>query len=321
MRAAPAIPSRSGPLVPEAGTGAPACRPLAKTGDYRRRRWLGWLGRAASYLILTTLAVIFLLPLYWMVTGSFKYQTVTMAVPPELFPSQPTLVNWLSLFTGPWPSWRWLLNSVIISSLTVVLVVIIAAMTGYGFGKKRFPGSKTLFFVLLSTMFLPNQVMLIPLFLLVRGLHLTDSLPGTYLAMALPMISSPFGVFLVKQFASTIPDELIDAAKMDGASEWQIFTRVAVPLLAPALAALAIFTFNLAWNYFMWHLLMAGDKFMYTIPVGVSYIAVTPAYGKTLLNIGLMMAGGAFGAFFMVVFFVAFQQYFVKGITFGAIKG
>jgi multiple sugar transport system permease protein len=287
----------------------------------RRHQWSGRLGRVASYAILSALAVFFLMPLYWMVTGSFKYQVVTMAVPPEFFPSQPTLVNWLTLFTGPWPSWRWLLNSVIISSLTVILVVVIAAMTGYGFGKKHFPGSRVLFFILLSTMFLPNQVMLIPLFLLVRGLHLTDSLPGTYLAMALPMISSPFGVFLVKQFASTIPDELIDAAKIDGASEWQIFTRIAVPLLAPALAALAIFTFNLAWNYFMWHLLLAGDKYLYTVPVGVSYLATSSAFGKSILNIGLMMAGGTFGAFFMVVFFIAFQQYFVKGITFGAIKG
>jgi multiple sugar transport system permease protein len=163
--------------------------------------------------------------------------------------------------------------------------------------------------------------MLIPLFLLVRGLHLTDSVPGTYLAMALPMISSPFGIFLVKQFASTIPDELMDAARIDGASEWQMFSRVALPLLAPALAALAIFSFSLAWNYFMWHLLVATDKYLYTIPVGVSYLALTSATGKQTLNIGLMMAGGSFGAFFMIAFFLAFQQYFVKGITLGAVKG
>jgi multiple sugar transport system permease protein len=312
MRAAPATAS---------GLGEDKYRPPATAGAHRRRRWSGRLGQGVSYVVLTALAGFFLLPLYWMVTGSFKYQTITMAVPPEFFPSQPTLVNWIDLFTGPWPTWRWLLNSLIVSLLTVILVVTIAAMTGYGFGKKRFPGSGALFFILLSTMFLPNQVMLIPLFLLVRGLHLTDSLPGFYLAMALPMISSPFGVFLVKQFASTIPDELIDAAKIDGASEWQIFTRVAVPLLAPALAALAIFTFNLAWNYFMWHLLLAGDKYLYTVPVGVSYVAITAAVGKAIMNIGLMMAGGAFGAFFMIVFFIAFQQYFVKGITFGAIKG
>jgi multiple sugar transport system permease protein len=302
------------------GTTAAVISKPREQADYGRP-WLRILGRVLSYLILTALAVIFLMPLYWMVTGSFKLQTITMAVPPEFFPSQPTLANWINLFTGPWPSWRWLFNSVVVSLLTVVIVVIVAGMTGYGFGKKRFPGSGVLFFVLLSTMFLPSQVMLIPLFLLVRGLHLTDTVPGSYLAMALPLLSSPFGVFLVKQFASTIPDELLDAAKIDGASEWQIFMRIAVPILAPALAALAIFTFNLAWNYFMWHLLVATDKFMYTVPVGVSYIARVPAYGKVTQDIGLMMAGGTFGAFFMIVFFLAFQQYFVKGITFGAVKG
>jgi multiple sugar transport system permease protein len=272
-------------------------------------------------VFLIIMAITFLLPLYWMMTGSFKLQTVTMAVPPEFIPSNPTLENWSRLFTGPWPVWRWVVNSIAVSALTVVLVLIISSLTGYGFGKKKFPGSNTLFFLLLSTMFLPTQVMLIPLFLLVRYLHLTDSTLGTYFAMALPMISSPFGVFLIKQFCSTIPDELLDAARIDGASEWKVFIDIVVPLLKPALAALSIFTFNQAWNYFMWHMVIASDKFQYTIPVGVSYIARTPAFGKSITDIGLSMAGGTFGAFFMIVFFIAFQQYFIRGITFGAVKG
>jgi multiple sugar transport system permease protein len=282
---------------------------------------LGRLGRVVGILLLTGLAIVFLMPLYWMFTGSFKLQTVTVAIPPEFIPSNPTLRNWQKLFFGPWPIWRWLFNSFVISLLTAFLVLVISSLTGYGFGKKRFPGSGLLFFILLSTMFLPNQVMLIPLFLLVRNLHLTDTTMGTYVAMALPMLSSPFGVFLVKQFCSTIPDELIDAARIDGASEWGIYWRIVLPLLGPALAALAIFTFNLAWNYFMWHLVIAADKFQYTVPVGVSYIARTPAYGRAVLDIGLTMSGGTFGAVFMIAFFIAFQQYFVKGITFGAVKG
>lgn len=276
--------------------------------------------RFLSYALLTAFAVTFLLPLYWMFTGSFKLQSVTMAVPPEFFPSQPTLENWNRLFTGPWPIWRWVLNSVAVSLLTVFLVLIVSSLTGYGFGKKKFPGSNVLFFILLSTMFLPNQVMLIPLFLLVRYLHLTSTLLGTYFAMAMPMISSPFGIFLIKQFCSTIPDELIDAARIDGASEWQVFTRIILPLLKPALAALSIFTFNQAWNYFMWHMVLATDKFQYTIPVGVSIISRTPAIGKMLTDIGITMAGGTFGAVFMIGLFVAFQQYFIRGITFGAVK-
>jgi multiple sugar transport system permease protein len=276
--------------------------------------------RFMSYAMLTAFAVTFLLPLYWMFTGSFKLQSVTMAVPPEIFPSQPTLENWNRLFTGPWPIFRWVLNSVAVSLLTVFLVLVVSSLTGYGFGKKKFPGSNVLFFILLSTMFLPNQVMLIPLFLLVRYLHLTSTLLGTYFAMAMPMISSPFGIFLIKQFCSTIPDELIDAARIDGASEWQVFSRIILPLLKPALAALSIFTFNQAWNYFMWHMVLATDKFQYTIPVGVSIISRTPAIGKMLTDIGITMAGGTFGAIFMIGLFVAFQQYFIKGITFGAVK-
>ncbi len=279
------------------------------------------LVKVISYIFLIILAATFLMPLYWMISGSFKLQTVTMAVPPEFIPTNPTLENWMRLFTGPWPVWRWVINSIAVSLLTVVLVLAISSVTGYGFGKKKFPGSNVLFFILLSTMFLPTQVMLIPLFLLVKNLHLTDSILGTYFAMALPMISSPFGIFLIKQFCSTIPDELLDAARIDGASEWRVFTSIVLPLLKPALAALSIFTFNQAWNYFMWHMVIAGDKSQYTIPVGVSYMARTPAFGKAITDIGLSMAGGTFGAFFMIVFFIAFQQYFIKGITFGAVKG
>jgi multiple sugar transport system permease protein len=286
-----------------------------------RQRAIEKATRGISYLMLTLMAITFLLPLYWMITGSFKLQVVTMAVPPEMFPTHPTLENWIRLFTGPWPIWRWVLNSVVVSMLTVVLVLAISSLTGYGFGKKKFPGSNVLFIILLSTMFLPNQVMLIPLFLMVRTLHLTTTTLGTYFAMAMPMISSPFGIFLIKQFCSSIPDELLDAARIDGASEWQVFSRIMLPLLKPALAALAIFTFNQSWNYFMWHFVIATDKFQYTVPVGVSIISRTPAFGKMITDIGITMAGGSFGAFFMIIFFIAFQQYFIRGITFGAVKG
>lgn len=291
---------------------------MTKQDAYRRA--LEKSTRFLSYALLTAFAVTFLLPMYWMFTGSFKLQTVTMALPPEFFPTHPTLENWTRLFNGPWPIWRWVLNSIAVSLLTVVLVLLVSSLTGYGFGKKKFPGSNTLFFILLSTMFLPNQVMLIPLFLLVRYLHLTSTTLGLYFAMAMPMISSPFGIFMIKQFCSTIPDELLDAARIDGASEWQVFTRIVLPLLKPALAALSIFTFNQAWNYFMWHMVLATDKSQYTVPVGVSIISRTPAIGKMLTDIGITMAGGSFGAIFMIGLFIAFQQYFIKGITFGAVK-
>jgi len=277
--------------------------------------------RIVLTVIVIAAAVVFTLPLFWMLSGSFKLQTVTMAVPPELIPRNPTMENWDRLFNGPWPVFAWALNSILVSGITVAVVLFVASTTGYGFGKIAFPGARVLFVLLLATIFLPNQVMLIPLFLVVRGLHLTESLPGTWIAMALPLFSSPFGIFLVKQFCSTIPDELLDAARIDGASEPGIFRLIVLPLLKPALAALMIFTFNTAWNYFMWHLVVASDKTRYTVPVGVSYISRTPAFGKTVTDIGLSMAGGTYGAVFMIVFFFLFQRYFVKGITFGAVKG
>ena len=277
-------------------------------------------GDVSVRILLVLMTILFLLPLYWMVSGSFKLQSITMSVPPEFFPARPTLANWTKLFTGSWPIWAWLRNSVLVSLLTCAFVVSISSMAGFAFGTKRFPGDKVLFFLLLATMFLPPQVMFIPLFLWVRTLHLTDSLAGVYFAMALPMIASPFGIFLVRQFAGGIPKSILEAATIDGASERQTFLRIGLPLLKPALATLAIFTFNIAWNNFMWQSILSNERVNFTIPVGVSYIARTPAFGKSVTDIGLMMSGGAFGAFFMVVFFILFQKHFVKGITSGAVK-
>ena len=277
-------------------------------------------GDVSVKVILVCMTIIFLLPLYWMVSGSFKLQSITMSVPPEFFPARPTLANWSKLFTGSWPIWAWLRNSVLVSLLTCAFVVAISSMAGFAFGTKRFPGDKILFFLLLATMFLPPQVMFIPLFLWVRTLHLTDSLAGVYFAMALPMIASPFGIFLVRQFAGGIPKSILEAATIDGASERQTFLRIGLPLLKPALATLTIFTFNIAWNNFMWQSILSNERVNFTIPVGVSYIARTPAFGKSVTDIGLMMSGGTFGAFFMVVFFILFQKHFVKGITSGAVK-
>ena len=278
------------------------------------------MGELPVKALLITMTIIFLLPLYWMVSGSFKLQSITMSVPPEFFPARPTLANWTKLFSKAWPVWNWLRNSILVSLLTCAFVVSISSMAGFAFGTKKFPGSRILFFLLLATMFLPPQVMFIPLFLWVRTLHLTDSLAGVYFAMALPMIASPFGIFLVKQFAGSIPKSIIEAATIDGASERQIFMNIALPLLKPSLATLAIFTFNASWNNFMWQSILSNERVNFTIPVGISYIARTPAFGKSVTDIGLMMAGGTFGAFFMVVFFVVFQRYFVKGITAGSVK-
>lgn len=271
----------------------------------------------AALVVLTTFAVMFLLPMYWMFTGSFKAQIVTIKTPPELFPARPTLENWANLFGSDLPVLRWLANSLIVAGGTMALTLLLSSLTGYSFGKKQFRGSRVLFWLMLATMMLPSQVVLIPLFIAVRRLQLYN----TYWGMILPMVASPFGVFLVKQFMATIPNEIMDAARIDGVSEWGMYWRIILPLSGPGLASLAIFSFSNAWNNFMWQLLMAGNIEMSTLPVGVSAMARTAMGDRAIVDIGLLMAGGTFGALPMILFFLVFQRYFIKGITLGAVKG
>lgn len=271
----------------------------------------------AGLLILTGIALVFLFPLYWMFTGSFKTQTATIETPPDLFPVHATLDNWLYLFGSDLPVLRWLINSVVVAGATTLITLLISSLSGYSFGKKKFIGSRFLFWLMLGTMMLPSQVILIPLFIGVRVLGLYN----TYAGMILPMVAFPFGVFMVKQFMATIPNEIMDAARIDGVSEWGMYWRIILPLSGAVLAALAIFTFSNAWNNFMWQLLIAGNIDMFTLPVGISGMARTAVGDRAIVDIGLLMAGGTFGALPMIFFFLVFQRHFVKGVTFGAVKG
>ncbi len=294
----------------------------AKKRTGASRTWVRWIRRRRplllATLVLIVFAAIYLMPMYWMFTGSLKLQKGIMQVPPEWFPANASLGNWQVLFSATSISpWRWLLNSGVVSVGTMAISVALSALTGYVFAKKKFIGSRALFFLILATMMLPSQVTLVPLYLAVRKLGLYN----TYQGMILPMIASPFGIFLMRQFMHSIPDELLDASKIDGASEFGMFWRIVVPLSAPALAALGIFTFFNAWNNFMWQLLMAKDSSMMTIPVGVSYIALVPIGERAIVDIGLLMTGGTFGALPMILLFVLFQRYFIRGILLGAIKG
>jgi multiple sugar transport system permease protein len=282
----------------------------------------GWVRRRLPLILFTLLvliaAVIYLMPLYWMFTGALKAQKGIMQTPPEWFPVHPTLENWQNLFSIKTISpWAWFKNSVIVALGTVAVSVTLSALAGWAFAKKRFPGREFLFFLILATMMLPSQVTLVPMYLFVRKIGFYN----TYIGMILPMALYPFGVFLMRQFMQAIPNELLDAARIDGASEWGQFWRIGIPLSVPALSALTILTFFNAWNNFMWQLLMAKDYKMMTLPVGVSYLALVPIGERALLDVGLLMAGGTFGAIPMILFFLFFQRYFVQGLMMGALKG
>ena len=274
------------------------------------------LSKSAYYLgllVILFLALASLMPLYWMITGSFKIQYDAMSIPPEWFPANPTLVNWQNLLFKGTPTFRWFFNSCVAASGIAVCAVLTSLLAGYAFGKKEFPAKTVLFWLLILTMIMPRQLFLIPLYILMRKLAWFN----TYQGMIAPYVAYPFGIFLVKQFMQGIPNDLLDAARIDGASEVGIFRHVIVPLTKPAIGALGIFAFVGGWNDYIWQLLVVTRRVMTTLPVGISKLTA----GLSYYDLGLAMAGATFAFIPMLIVFLIFQDYFVKGITMGAVKG
>ena len=275
-----------------------------------RNRSIGWY---LAFGLCIVLAILSLVPLYWMIIGSFKSESAALAQPPQWFPANPILDNWELLLSGR-PSLRWMLNSFIVAGGISLGAVTTSVMAGYAFGKKVFPGRDILFWTFLVTMMVPRDAFLVPMFILIRDLQWFN----TYQAMIVPFLAYPFGIFLIRQYMRSLPDELLQAATVDGASELQLFWYVVVPLSRPVIGAVAIFAFMAGWNDYVWQLVVVNSDVMTTLPVGVSKLA---AAGQGLSRIGLGMAGATFAFIPMLVIFMAFQSFFIKGITVGSLKG
>jgi len=254
-------------------------------------------------------AIIFIFPFYWILTGAFKLQVVATAIPPEWFPLHPILDNWTTLFKNP--VGRWTFNSFFISASEMVAICLVASTAGFVLAKKNFPGRKLIFTILVAAMALPKQVILVPLFTMLADLNLIN----TYRGLILPAIGWPFGVFLMKQFAQTIPSELLEAAKIDGCTELRSFVSIVLPLLKPALGALAIFTFMTSWNDYFSQLIITRSTEMMTLPLGIATMQ-----GEYKTDFGVMMAGAALASIPMLTIFILFQKAFTQGITLGAVK-
>lgn len=280
-----------------------------------RNRWTVWI----TWTLLGVAAIAALAPLYWMISGSFKLQEDALQMPPEWVPEHPTLQNYRKLFasgdlwSGRRPAFRWLVNSLVVASCISLSAVATSALAGYALAKKRFRGRLFVFWAVVATMMLPRQVALMPLYLLIVRLDWIDS----YAGLIAPYLCFPFGIFLVRQFMDQIPDEMISAARIDGASEWHVFWFIVLPMARPALGAVAIFSFMGAWNEYLWQLIVTNRPEMYTLPVGVSKLVST----LTSFDLGLAMAGATVAFLPMLIVFVMFQRYFVKGISVGALKG
>ena len=263
------------------------------------------------HAILLIGAFIMLLPFIWMVSTSFKPSSEIYVFPPRWIPKNPTLKNYVDLFSSI-NFGRPFLNTVIVASSITFLSVLLSSMAGYAFAKFRFKGRDKLFFLILTTLMVPGQMTMIPVFLLLRYLGLLN----TYTGLILPGAVSAFNIFFMRQFIITIPNDLIEAARIDGARESYIFFKIILPLSKPALTTISIFTFTGSWNSFLWPLIIAQDERMYTLPVAVSVLA--GQYGE---NIAIQMAGSCIVITPILVFFLFAQRYFIKGIALTGLKG
>lgn len=266
----------------------------------------------AALLVLTCWTVITIIPLYWMFIGSFQDSMASTVYRPQMWPKIWSIVPYERFFQKTM-ALRWLLNSLIVSSVLTVTNLLFASLAGYAFAKLSFPGRKAIFWILLATMMIPAQVTLIPLYVLVINVF---DLGNTYTAMILPSLVSVGNIFLIKQYMSTLPTSLIHAARIDACSEFGIFYKIILPMAKPGLAVLAIFTFVLHWNDFFWPFLVTNSSSMRTIQVGLASFKFAEA-----TDYAAMMAGATIAALPMFVLFFSLQRYFLQGITIGAVKG
>lgn len=263
------------------------------------------------YVLLIVSSLIMLFPFYWTVTTSMKLESNILASPPQWWPDPLTLGNYPSLFRRIPNFARYFLNSVFVALVITAGQVFFCTLAGYAFAKLRFPGRNALFFLMLLGMMVPLQVNLIPLFKLMDVLHWLD----TYWALIMPNLITIFGVFLMRQFISSIPNDLLDAARVDGCNEFSVFWKVVFPLTLPGMATLIIFTFMNAWNNFLWPRLVISSESLFTLPLGLAGLNL-----RNTINQGEVMAGTTVVALPMIVLFVFMQRQFIEGMTAGAVK-
>lgn len=269
---------------------------------------------SASLLVnalLIALAAFSLAPLLWMLSVSLMPAGEASALPPPLLPSAPTLDNYRLLFSRMGIG-RYALNSVWIALLVTALSLLFNTLAGYAFAKLAFRGRERLFQTLLGALVIPAQVAMMPLFLLLKEMGLVNSLGG----VVVPAMASVFGIFLVRQYTRGIPDELIEAARIDGAGEFRIFWQIVLPLLKPVLVTLATFTFLGSWNDFMWPLIVLSDSGLHTLPVALSNLA-----REHVQDSELMMAGSVLTVLPVLLLFLALQRYYLQGLLLGSVKG
>lgn len=252
-----------------------------------------------------------LFPFAWMILGAFKPGAELQRPIPSFFPEHITIENFLKIFTL-FPFGRFIFNSLFVTAITVLLILFTSSLLGYIFAKIDFPGSKILFLLILSSMIVPFEVRVIPMFLVIKELNWQD----TYQALIIPFVIDAFGIYLFKEFIYSIPKDYIDAARIDGASEWAIYYRIILPLTTPVLSALAIFSFVYVWDQLIWPLVAVSSTAMKTLPLGM--VLFSNQRGAIY---NLVFAAGTLSVVPPLIVFVIFQKKIIKGMVLAGIKG
>lgn len=273
-----------------------------------------WLTPVLWFIVALILTITFALPMYFMFSSSFKAETEIFAAPIHWLPHEFQGLRNFQLGFELVPLARFFFNSAFMATTDVIVTVFFSAMAGYGFAKFRFRGRRVLFVFVISTITVPFQILVVPLFIQMRSFGWDDS----YAGLIIPGIMNAFGVFMMRQFAYSIPDELLDSARIDGAGEFRIFWRIVFPLLAPASASLAIIIFLFSWNNFLWPLIIIKDQTLQTLPVGLT-VFTQPHTDQPKWAVA--MAVSTLATLPVAMLFVFFQRYFIEGIVLSGLKG
>jgi len=269
------------------------------------------ISQVVLYVLLIGGALIAIFPMLWMLSASVMPTGEASTYPPHLIPSSITFSHYRELFTRL-NLGRYLFNSTLIAVTVTAVSLVVNSMAGYAFAKLRFRGRDRTFRILSLGLVLPVQIAMLPLFLLMKNLHLIN----TYWGVIIPGMASIFGIFLIRQYALSIPDDMLDAARIDGASELRIYWEVVVPGILPILATLAIWTFLATWNDFMWPLIVLSDEAHYTLPVALANLS-----GEHVQDTELMMAGSVLTVIPVLAVFLFLQRYYIQGVMAGSVKG
>lgn len=286
-------------------------RKFAQPATVIRSRRHGWVGSVGTHIGLIFWLIIALGPLIWALSGSFKPVADIFVLPPQIIPPHPTFSNYVELFENA-PFLSWFITSVVIATATAAFSAFLSALAGFAFAKYRFPGEKILFNIMLSALMIPFAILLVPLFIEVSQMGLSSQ----YVAYAIPFLLPAFGIFMMRQFIVSVPDELLEAARIDGCGEFRLFLRIVIPVIRPALGALFVWFFLTVYNDFLWPTVIVSDASHYTLTLGLN--SLRTAYAT---QYGLVLAGTMLAALPTLVIFILLRRQLIEGLTVGAVKG